>query len=200
MEQWCDVINPGRQGTMGEHFRVGVPESIGHPSDESKDIVFMRAIVQLATLVDVKLPAFDTMRRVTSGACTNSAPLLLLRVVVATLDAMPKPVKVLFPVAATPTCLVASNPKFTTGLNRKHKAARYLRLKRSMQPTDPSLERRPGRANGWATTILCVKIPTISSKVPRCEVLRGLARSGSLPRASLTTPSIDHPSWAGWRS
>jgi len=134
MEQWRDVINPGRQGTMGEHFRFGVPESIGHPTYESKDVCCFRAILQLATIVDVKLPVFDTPRRVTIGACTNSAPLFRLRRVVATLDAMRELVKVRCPVGATPTCLVASNEKLTAGLNRKHKAAGVPRVESANPP------------------------------------------------------------------
>ena len=126
MEQRRDVINPGRYGTMDEHFRVGIPQSIGHPSYESKGVVNIRAAAQLATPVDVKLPVFDmslTSLLVTTGACTISGPLHFMVVVVATLDAMREPVKVVFPVTATPTCLVASKPHFTAGLNREHKAA-----------------------------------------------------------------------------
>ena len=130
---------------MDEQFRVGVPESISHPSDESKDVVDIWAIANRATLVDVKLPVFDTPRRVTSGACTNSGQLLRLHVVVAKLDAMREPVKVLPPVDATPACLVASKPKFTTGLNRKHKAAGVPQVETVNATSWPVVGTTPGR-------------------------------------------------------
>lgn len=117
---------------MGEHFRAGVPESISHPSYERKDVLDIRAVANRRTLVDVELPVDDTPRLVTSGACTNSAPLLRLRGVVATLDAMHETVPVPLPVAATPACLVASKPKFTTGRNRKHKVADVPHIKNPM--------------------------------------------------------------------
>ena len=63
MEQWRDLINPGRQGTMDEHFRVGSPHNNNHPTDEVEDVLEMRdtaVLSNLHALVDVEMPVRDT--------------------------------------------------------------------------------------------------------------------------------------------
>ena len=125
MEQWRDIINPCRQGTMDEHFRVGILESIGHPTDEREDVIQARPIPHLRTPVDVELPVLDAVEpAVPLWACGKSATHCSARFLAARLDAVRELVRVGLSVAASPACLVGSNPKFNTGRNRKHTVAK----------------------------------------------------------------------------
>ena len=124
MEQWRDIINPGRQGTMDEHFRVWILESIGHPADERGDVLDARPVRHLRTPVDVELPVLDAVEPVPLWPCGNSATHFSARFFVARLDAVRELVRVGLSVATSPAYLVGSNPKFSTGRNRKHTVAK----------------------------------------------------------------------------
>ena len=110
---------------MGEHFRVGILESIGHPTDEREDVLDARPTRHLRTPVDVELPVLDAVEpAVALWACGNSATHCSARFLAARLDAVRELVRVGLSVAASPTCLFNSHPKFSTGRNRKRTVAK----------------------------------------------------------------------------
>ena len=62
MEQWHDLINPGRQGTVDEHLGAGLEESSSHPTEELPGVLVRRSSMKLRELVDIEQVVFD-------GAC-----------------------------------------------------------------------------------------------------------------------------------